>query len=90
MYPKISCNKSGDFQSKSGDREIVIILSKIRRSPDKSGDLEALEISPNGLNKFMQNMKYCYVRNKQYYIINIIINIKQYYYYKNKSIINLL
>ena len=35
-------NKSGDFHSKSGDREIFIILSKIGRSPEKSGDLEAL------------------------------------------------
>ena len=34
--------KSGDFRSKSGDREIFIILSKIGRSPEKSGDLEAL------------------------------------------------
>ena len=34
--------KSGDFHSKSGDREIFIILSKIWRSPEKSGDLEAL------------------------------------------------
>ena len=34
--------KSGDFHSKSGDREIFIILSKIGRSPEKSGDLEAL------------------------------------------------
>ena len=33
---------SGDFHSKSGDREIFIILSKIGRSPEKSGDLEAL------------------------------------------------
>ena len=36
--------KSGDFNSKSGDREIFIILSKIGRSPEKSGDLEALNI----------------------------------------------
>ena len=35
---------SGDFHSKSGDREIFIILSKIGRSPEKSGDLEALEL----------------------------------------------
>ena len=35
-------NKSGDFHSKSGDQEIFIILSKIGRSPEKSGDLEAL------------------------------------------------
>ena len=34
--------KSGDFHSKSGDREIFISLSKIGRSPEKSGDLEAL------------------------------------------------
>ena len=34
--------KSGDSHSKSGDREIFIILSKIGRSPEKSGDLEAL------------------------------------------------
>ena len=34
--------KLGDFHSKSGDREIFIILSKIGRSPEKSGDLEAL------------------------------------------------
>ena len=34
--------KSGDFHSKSGDRKIFIILSKIGRSPEKSGDLEAL------------------------------------------------
>ena len=34
---------SGDFHSKSGDREIFIILSKIGRSPEKSGDLEALD-----------------------------------------------
>ena len=34
--------KSGDFHYKSGDREIFIILSKIGRSPEKSGDLEAL------------------------------------------------
>ena len=34
--------KSGDFHSKSGDREIFIILSKIGRSAEKSGDLEAL------------------------------------------------
>ena len=34
--------KSGDFHSKSGDREIFIILSKIERSPEKSGELEAL------------------------------------------------
>ena len=34
--------KSGDFHSKSGDQEIYIILSKIGRSPEKSGDLEAL------------------------------------------------
>ena len=39
---RVSCNKSGDLHSKSGDREIFIILSKIRRSPAKSGDLEAL------------------------------------------------
>ena len=32
--------KSGDFHSKSGDREIFIILSKIGRSPEKSGDLK--------------------------------------------------
>ena len=38
-------NKSGDFHSKSGDREIFIILSKIGRSPAKSGDLEALDIA---------------------------------------------
>ena len=38
----VSCKKSGDFHSKSGDREIFIILSKIGRSPEKSGDLEAL------------------------------------------------
>ena len=37
--------KSGDFHSKSGDREIFIILSKIGRSPEKSGDLEALCIA---------------------------------------------
>ena len=37
--------KSGDFHSKSGDREIFIILSKIGRSPEKSGDLEALQAS---------------------------------------------
>ena len=37
--------KSGDFHSKSGDREIFIILSKIGRSPEKSGDLEALKLS---------------------------------------------
>ena len=36
--------KSGDFHSKSGDREILIILSKIGRSPEKSGDLEALRM----------------------------------------------
>ena len=36
--------KSGDFHSKSGDREIFIILSKIGRSPEKSGDLEALYV----------------------------------------------
>ena len=36
--------KSGDFLSESGDREIFIILSKIGRSPAKSGDLEALRI----------------------------------------------
>ena len=36
--------KSGDFHSKSRDREIFIILSKIGRSPEKSGDLEALQI----------------------------------------------
>ena len=36
--------KSGDFHSKSGDREFFIILSKIGRSPEKSGDLEALLI----------------------------------------------
>ena len=35
--------KSGDFHSKSGDREIFIILAKIGRSPAKSGDLEALD-----------------------------------------------
>ena len=35
--------KSGDFHSKSGDREIFIILSNIGRSPEKSGDLEALQ-----------------------------------------------
>ena len=34
--------KSGDFHSESGDREIFIMLSKIGRSPAKSGDLEAL------------------------------------------------
>ena len=40
----VSCiQKSGDFHSKSGDREIFIILSKIGRSPAKSGDLEALQ-----------------------------------------------
>ena len=38
----IGKKKSGDFHSKSGDREIFIILSKIGRSPEKSGDLEAL------------------------------------------------
>ena len=38
----VSCNKSGDFHSKSGDREIVITISKIGRSPAKSGDLEGL------------------------------------------------
>ena len=32
------------FHSKSGDREIFIILSKIGRSPAKSGDLEALRM----------------------------------------------
>ena len=37
--------KSEDFYSKSGDREIFIILSKIGRSPEKSGDLEALSVS---------------------------------------------
>ena len=36
--------KSGDFHSKSGDREMFIILSKIGRSPEKSGDLEALQL----------------------------------------------
>ena len=36
--------KSGGFHSKSGDREILIILSKIGRSPEKSGDLEALKM----------------------------------------------
>ena len=36
--------KSGDFHSESGDREIFIILSKIGRSPAKSGDLEALQL----------------------------------------------
>ena len=36
--------KSGDFHSKSGDREIFIMLSKIGRSPEKSGDLEALGV----------------------------------------------
>ena len=36
--------KSGDFHSKSGDREVFIILSKIGRSPEKSGDLEALNM----------------------------------------------
>ena len=35
-------NISGDLHSKSGDWEIFIILSKIGRSPAKSGDLEAL------------------------------------------------
>ena len=35
--------KSGDFHSKSVDREIFIISSKIGRSPEKSGDLEALQ-----------------------------------------------
>ena len=35
--------KSGDCHSKSGDREIFIILSKIGRSPEKTGDLEALQ-----------------------------------------------
>ena len=40
----VTCKKSGDFHSKSGDREIFIILSKIGRSPAKSGDLEALDI----------------------------------------------
>ena len=40
----VACKKkSGDFHSKSGDREIFIISSKIGRSPAKSGDLEALE-----------------------------------------------
>ena len=38
----VSRKKSGDFHSKSGDREIFIILSKIGKSPAKSGDLEAL------------------------------------------------
>ena len=38
--------KSGDFHSKSGAREIFIILSKIGRSPEKSGDLEVLEPRP--------------------------------------------
>ena len=42
--PRVSCNKSGDFHSKSGDREIFIILSKVGRSPAKSGDLEALHV----------------------------------------------
>ena len=37
--------KSGDFHSKSGDREIFIILSKIGRPPEKSGDLEALHMA---------------------------------------------
>ena len=36
--------KAGDFHSKSGDREIFNILSKIGRSPEKSGDLEALHM----------------------------------------------
>ena len=39
--------KSGDYHSKSGDREIFIILSKIGRSPEKSGDLEALSLVRN-------------------------------------------
>ena len=34
-------NKSGDFHSRSGDREILIIVYKIGRTPAKSGDLEA-------------------------------------------------
>ena len=38
-----SCKRSGDVHSKSGDREIFIILSKIGRFPAKSGDLEALQ-----------------------------------------------
>ena len=38
----VICYNSGDFHSKSGDREIVITISKIGRSPAKSGDLEAL------------------------------------------------
>ena len=40
--------KSGDFHSKSGDREIFSILSKIWRSPETSGDLEALPVYPVG------------------------------------------
>ena len=40
----VSRKKSGDFHSKSGDREVFIILSKIVRSPAKSGDLEALQL----------------------------------------------
>ena len=42
--------KSGDFHSKSGDREIFIILSKIGRSPAKSGDLEALKTYDTEIN----------------------------------------
>ena len=38
-------NKSGDFHSKSGDREMFSIIYKIGISPAKSGDLEALAIA---------------------------------------------
>ena len=49
-----SCKKSGDVHSKSGYREIFIILQKIGRSPAKSGDLEAL---------YMIELRYMYVRH---------------------------
>ena len=44
---------SGDFHSKSGDREIFIILSKIGRSPEKSVDLEALIYTLTEYNKYI-------------------------------------
>ena len=36
-------NRKRDLHSNSGDREICIILTKIGRSPTKSGDFEALD-----------------------------------------------
>ena len=53
-------NKSGDFHSKSGDREMFIIISKIGRSPAKSGDLEALCICKQEICYIANEIKWCW------------------------------